>query len=102
MKKTLCIICCFGFFTITGCDIFKKAPPPETVGKKYIEERFKGDDFDVSGLQYTVVNQAKDKAFVKISGTIAFNEELQLVKKDGVWQIRTEAEETEPETEKEH
>ncbi|MBW1841369.1 MAG: hypothetical protein JRI75_06205 [Deltaproteobacteria bacterium] len=102
MKKIICIVCCLGFFTVTGCDILKKAPPPEAVGKKYIEERFKGAGFDVSGLQYTVVNQAEDKASVKISGTIAFNEELQLVKKDGIWQIKTETEETLPEPKKEH
>lgn len=91
-----------GLLTISGCDFFKKKQSPGDLGKNYIENRFKGDEYDVSGLKYTVVEEAEGKAVVKISGTIAFNEELQLVKEDGIWKIATEAGKTAPETEKTH
>ena len=92
MKRIICFICCVGLFAMVGCDNIMKIQKPEDVGKKYIEEKFKEKEFDVSGLEYTVVEGEKGTAVVKVSGAIAFKEELQLVKKDGIWKMVTEAE----------
>jgi hypothetical protein len=90
MKKMLCFVCGLCLLTTTGCGIFKKENKPEDVGKKYIEERFDGKEFDVSGLEYTVLEQTEDKSVVKISGPIYFTDEIQLVKEGPQWKLATE------------
>jgi len=64
MKKLLCIFCCLALLATTGCKVFKKENKPEDVGKNYIEEKFAGNEFDTSGLEYAVLEQT-DKPLAK-------------------------------------
>jgi hypothetical protein len=98
MKKLLCIFCCLALLATTGCNVFKKENKPEDVGKNYIEEKFSGNEFDTSGLEYAVLEQTDNKAVLKISGTINFTEEIHLIKEDKKWIMASEAEKKEQKT----
>ena len=91
MKKLICVVCCMGMIAVTGCGAFKKGNTPEEVGKKYVEDRFKGNEFDLSSLEYSIIEQTDDKSIIKISGMIKFDKEIQLIKEGKNWRMPTES-----------
>ena len=110
MKKAVFVCIGIVMLVFIGCGFFGKGATPEGVAEKYIGTKFEKIGCDLSGLKYTV-DEKEDKATVKISGNIKYEEKIDLVKKDGKWKIAVltvkdrkeepEAKKEEPKAEKE-
>jgi hypothetical protein len=86
MKKAVFVCIGIVMLVFIGCGFLGKGATPEEVAEKYIGTKFEKIGCDLSGLKYTV-DEKEDKATVKISGNIKYEEKIDLVKKDGEWRI---------------
>jgi hypothetical protein len=96
MKKALCLIMATGLLALVGCQPSK----PEDVAKAYMNQQIsahEGFDLDTSGLKYEIVEQTEGTAKVLVSGDIAVQAQLDLVKTGGKWTLSENAPEAEAE-----
>ena len=98
MKKTLLVMGCFGFLITIGLMGCGGDPEmtPEEFGKYYMSEKFKGAIVDLDDLDYTVIDEDEDNAWVKIEGDIEYEETISLEKQGKKWVLATSAVKPEP------
>ncbi len=90
MKKGVLICCfCFCVVIIIGYVFLTHKSDPVDIARDYVEELFIGIECDLTGLKYTITQESDYAAKIKISGKIAYEDELTLVKEDGKWVITT-------------
>lgn len=86
MKKVLCLVIATGLLAVIGCQPNK----PEDVAKAYMNQQIsaqQGVDLDTSGLKYEMVEETEGTAKVLVSGDVAVQAELNLVKTGGKWTV---------------
>jgi hypothetical protein len=89
MKKALCLIMMTGLWAVIGCQPNK----PEDAAKAFINQQIsahQGVDLDTSGLKYEIVEQTDGTAKALVSGDIAVEAEIDLVKTGGKWKVAGE------------
>jgi hypothetical protein len=86
-----------GILAVIGCQPSK----PEDVAKAFMNQQIsahQGFDLDTSGLKYEIVEETAGTAKVLVSGDIAVEAALNLVKTGGKWAVAgNEPEVVEPE-----
>jgi ABC-type dipeptide/oligopeptide/nickel transport system permease component len=90
MKKALYLVMVMGVLVIFGCMQSK----PEDAAKAYMNQQIpahQGLDLDTSGLKYELVEETAGSAKVLVSGDIAVEAELNLVKTGGKWTLAGDA-----------
>jgi 3-keto-L-gulonate-6-phosphate decarboxylase len=97
MKKVLCLVMAMGVLAVVGCMQSK----PEDAAKAFMNQQIsahQGIDLDTAGLTYEITAQTDGTAKVLVSGDIAVEAELDLVKSGGKWVVAGNAPEAgEPE-----
>jgi hypothetical protein len=86
MKKVLCLVMTTGVLAVIGCQPTK----PEDVAKAFVNKQIsasQGVDLDTSGLKYEMFEETDGTARVLVSGDIAVEAELNLVKTGGKWTV---------------
>lgn len=95
MKRIVCSIMVLGLLTMFGCQPNK----PEDVAKKFMSRQItahEGFDLDTSKLAYEVVEESGDSAKIAVTGDIAVEGEILLVKTAGRWMVAEKAPQSEP------
>ena len=98
MKKTLLVMGCFGFLITIGLMGCGGDPEMtlEEFSKQFISEKFKGAIVDLDDLDYTVIDEDEDKAWVKIEGDIEYEETISLEKQGKKWVLASSVVKPEP------
>jgi hypothetical protein len=94
MKKMLCGVMAIAAIMLFGCS----KPTPEEVAKDYVKNQFApayGVKLNTSTLKYEIVKEDENSATVTVSGNIYYEEDIQLVKDDDKWILKSEAAQTE-------
>lgn len=91
MKKLIMVCIGFGVLAWVGCGIFCGSSSPDQTAEKYVEKKFANIECDLSDLNYSTIDEKEEKATVKISGSIKYQEEIDLVKLDGKWMLADDA-----------
>lgn len=95
MKGIICSIMVLGWLMVLGCQPSK----PEDVAKKFMSRQItahEGFDLDTSKLQYEVIEAGDDSAKVAVTGDIAVQGEILLVKTAGQWAVAEKTPQSEP------
>ena len=94
MKKMFCGVMAIAAIMLFGCS----KPTPEEVAKDYVKNQFApayGVKLNTSTLKYEIVKEGENSATVTVSGNIYYEEDIQLVKDDDKWILKSEAAQTE-------
>lgn len=86
MKKLSYWVMAIGILAVIGCQPSK----PEDVAKAFMNQQIsahQGFDLDTSGLKYEIVEETPGTSKVLVSGNIAVEAELNLVKTGGKWTL---------------
>jgi hypothetical protein len=86
MKKLLYCVMAMGILAVIGCGPNK----PEDAAKAFMNQQIsahQGFDLDTSGLTYEIVEETPGTSKVLVSGDIAVEAELSLVKTGGKWVV---------------
>jgi len=76
---------------VGGCNLTGKTETPEQVAKKLVVQQLAGLKADCAGLGAVVETQDEATAVVKVSGTVAIDQTVSLVKQEGRWVVAQEA-----------
>ena len=101
MKRLMCLLFVIGLTTMFGCAQEK----PEAAAKKIVEQQVAGHEglqLDTSGLDYDLIEQDGDRAWVQVTGLMPVKATIPLVKKQGKWILDIPAEAIEAEPPAEH
>ena len=94
MKKMFCGVMAIAAIMLFGCS----KPTPEEVAKDYVKNQFApaySVKLNTSTLKYEIVKEDENSATVTVSGNIYYEEDIQLVKDDDKWILKSEAAQTE-------
>jgi hypothetical protein len=86
MKHAICWVMVLGLMAVMGCQSKK----PEDVAREFMDRQItahEGFELDTSKLDYDVIEEGSDTAKVAVSGEIAVEGEIPLVKTDGKWVV---------------
>lgn len=95
MKKTLYLLLALAILTLFGCG----ADKPEAAARKIFEQQVQGAGheglaLDTSDLVFDLLEKDDNTALVAVSGRMAVNATLPLVKRQGQWVLDMPAGET--------
>jgi hypothetical protein len=88
MKKVLSLMIVVSMFLMFGCS----KTTVEDAAKAYVKKQFeisKDAKLDLSKLKYTVTEEGDEKATVNVVGTIAYEQQIFLVKDGRKWKVGT-------------
>lgn len=90
MKKVIVVMVAVAV-VVGGCNLMGKSETPEQVAKQQVVQQLAGLKADCAGLAAVVEKQDETSAVVKVSGTVAIDQAISLVKQDGRWVVPSDA-----------
>ncbi len=87
MKKMVLLAGCLVLILVAGCDRLGLRPSPEAAAKAHVEQALAGLAADTSGLTVKVVESGADQAVVQVTGSVAIDTAVRLVRQNRQWVV---------------